>query len=393
MSTNKKNPKLSIVFFSSNRADFGLLKDLILEIKKDNFFQLKFIATGSHSLEKFGKTQNEILTSSIKIDEQIEILQASDTETGNATSTALGIIRFTDCLKRIKPDLVVLLGDRFEIFSAGIAATFLRLPIAHLHGGELTEGSFDEYFRHSLTKLSHLHFVSHESYRNRVIQLGERPEFVFNVGSLGAYAAKKIKLFSKKKIQEILKINFLRKNIIITYHPVTLENYTNNDFFELIKAIRKFPDICFIFTAPNPDSGFSEINNIIKNECSDFKNRYFIKSLGQINYLSCLKHVDGILGNSSSGILEVSSFKKGTINIGPRQDGRIRPDNVIDCELNSSKIIKSINMLYSSKFQQKLKNIENPYYKNNTIKMIISLIKKKYKDINIKKKFFNIDLN
>ena len=312
-------------------------------IQKSENLQLQTIATGMHLSPEFGLTISEIEKDGFYIDRKVEMLLSSDTASGITKSIGIGMIGFADALDDLNPDLILVLGDRFEIFSASTAAMIKRIPIAHLHGGESTEGLIDEPIRHSITKMAHLHFVAINEYKNRVIQLGENPNRVFLVGGLGIDNILKLKLLNKKELESSINFKFGKKNLLVTFHPVTFEkNSSLNQFNELLMALKKLHDTNIIFTMPNSDTDGRIIFKLIEDFVKNNPNSKSYTSLGQLNYLSCLKYIDGVIGNSSSGLLEVPSFKIGTINIGDRQRGRIKADSVIDCKPNE----KSISQLH-----------------------------------------------
>jgi len=387
---SKQKRKICIV--TGSRAEYGLLHWLMKGIKKDSNLKLQVIATGMHLLKEFGMTYREIEKDGFFIDKKVRMLLPSDSPTAITKSTGLGIIRFADVLKKLKPDILVVLGDRFEILSATIAATFASSVICHIHGGETTEGAYDEYFRHSITKMAWWHFVATPSYKKRVIQLGEDPERVFVVGSPGIDNIVKSKLKNKQQIEKDLKINFNKKNLIITYHSVTLDKKSpKSDLKIFLKFLDKQKDTNFIFTGPNADTNGRVIKKMIKNFIKkNKKNSFYFPSMGRINYLSTLQYVDGVVGNSSSGLIEVPFFKIGTINIGDRQKGRIKAKSVIDCEPNTNSIKKAFDKLYSSKFKSKLKNISNPYGKGHATKRMLKILKNKTLPKNQKKVFYNL---
>ncbi|RAP34031.1 UDP-N-acetylglucosamine 2-epimerase (hydrolyzing) [Candidatus Marinamargulisbacteria bacterium SCGC AG-410-N11] len=385
------NKKICVV--TGTRAEFGILSRLISKINSDKSLDLQLIATGMHLSTEFGLTYKEIESHDLKIDKKIEILLSSDTSVGISKSMGLAQISFAEAFEELKPDIIVLLGDRFEIFSAASAAMISRIPIIHLHGGEATEGLIDEPIRHSITKMSHYHFTSTENYKKRVVQLGENPQRVFNVGSLGVDNIKHLSLLSKQQIEKELGFLFNKNNILITFHPVTLENNTaKNQFKNLLNSLSKLKSTQLIFTKSNADTNGRVINEMIDSFTSKNKNSYASFSLGQVNYFSCLQFIDGVIGNSSSGIIEVPSFKIGTINIGDRQKGRIQAKSVIQCIPTEKDIDTAIQKLYSKEFQKNLQSVSNPYEKPNTCDEIINLISKiniNSKNI-IKKKFYNL---
>lgn len=381
-----------ICAITGSRAEYGLLKWLLQAIEKEPTLELQLIVTGSHLSPEFGLTCKEI-EKDFSIALSLETLTSSDTSVGISTSMGLGLIRFADAYKQLKPDLVLVLGDRYEIFSATAASLVARIPVAHLHGGETTEGAFDEALRHSITKMSHLHFVAADQYKNRVIQLGEQPENVFQVGGLGVDNIKRLKLLSKEKLEASLGIKLLDKNLLITFHPVTLENQTaSQQIGELLGALSELPNTNLIFTMPNADNDGRIIIQMIEQFCSKNRNAYYFTSLGQLNYFSAISYIDAVVGNSSSGLTEVPSFKKPTINIGDRQKGRLKADSVIDCEPTKDSIIKAISESYTEQFQKKLIGATNPYGNGGSVEKIIGVLKSVSFENLIKKKFFNIKI-
>ena len=316
------NRKICVI--TGTRAEYGLLRWVMQGIKDDADLNLQVIATGMHLSPEFGLTYKAIETDGFEIDRKVEMLTSSDTSEGIAKSMGIGMIGFTDALKELKPDLIVVLGDRFEIFAAVATALIARIPVAHLHGGETTEGAFDEAFRHSITKMSHLHFVAALEYKQRVIQLGEQLEHVFLVGGLGIDNIKRLQLLNRNELEADLGFKFGKKNLLITFHPVTLENSSAvRQMQSLLAALTKLEDTQLIFTMPNADTGGRALIKLVKEFASKHPHAHIFPSLGQLHFLSCIAHVDGVVGNSSSGLLEVPSFKKGTINIGDRQRGRL----------------------------------------------------------------------
>jgi len=383
---------MKVCFITGTRAEYGLLKPLIFKMLKDKFFEVKIIVTGMHLSPEFGLTYKDIEMDGLVIDEKIEILLSSDTPVGISKAMGLGMISFSEVYERLKPDLIIGLGDRFELFSSVSVAMISRIPVAHLYGGESTEGVIDESFRHAITKMSHIHFTSTEFYRKRVIQLGENPTTVFNVGAIGLDNLKNLKLLTKKQLEKELGFSFGEKNIIFTFHPVTLEKGTSAKYItEIFKALDKFKDIKIIFTKGNADTEGRIINKLIDNFVAQNSKRSIVfNSLGQLKYLSVLQFVDAMVGNSSSGIIEMPSFKKATINIGERQRGRIKAPSVIDCYPKEKDIINAINKVYDVEFQKELKYIINPYWQGGATEKIINTLKKiDFSDI-LKKKFYDI---
>jgi GDP/UDP-N,N'-diacetylbacillosamine 2-epimerase (hydrolysing) len=384
--------KRSIAVVTGTRAEYGLLRHLIKLINDSDEFELQLVVTGSHLSKKFGETYKEIEEDGFIINRKIDLLLVSDTPLALAKSTSLGLVGFGDAFDSLKPDLILVLGDRFEILSAVIAAMFARIPIAHLHGGELTEGVIDEAIRHSITKFSHLHFVGNDEYRKRVIQLGENPNMVFNVGGLGVDAIKNINLLSKFELENSLGINFKNKNLLITYHPVTLEK--NSSLFqmsELLDALSDLEDTCLIFTMPNADTDSRIIFDLIEDFVSKNKNAHVFTSLGQLRYLSCIAQVDAVIGNSSSGLTEVPTFNKATINIGSRQKGRIQSNSVINCHPTSIDIKNSIKKSYTDQFKDLLISTKNPYGDGGASQRIVNILSLVDFSSLIHKEFFDLE--
>jgi GDP/UDP-N,N'-diacetylbacillosamine 2-epimerase (hydrolysing) len=381
--------KRRICVVTGGRADYGLLKWLMQEIKNDADLELQILVTGMHLSETFGLTYKEIESDGFEINEKVVVLNDNDSGLSVAKSIGLGVTGCAEALKRIKPDLIVLLGDRFEIFAAATAALVLTIPVAHLHGGEVTTGAFDESFRHSITKMSHIHFVAAKEYRNRVIQLGENPDLVFNVGGLGVDAISKIKLLSKEEFEKKRGVVFSKKNLLITFHPVTLEaGSAEKQMDELLSALENLSETTLIFTLPNADTGGLSIIAKIEQFVDEQAHAYLFTSLGQIDYLSCINLVDGVIGNSSSGLTEVPSFKKGSINIGDRQKGRLFASSVISVEPFKEDIEKGLSKLYSDSFTASLVNAENPYGDVGSSGKIHKIIKNIELEGLLKKTFF-----
>jgi len=377
---------------TGSRAEYGLLYWLLKEIKSSSDFSLQLVVTGMHLSPEFGLTYKQIEQDGFEINRKIEILLAADSNSSLTKSMGVGLIGFADCFCDLKPNLIVLLGDRFEIFSAATAATVAKIPIAHIHGGESTEGAFDESFRHSITKMSHLHFTATETYRKRVIQLGELPEKVFNVGALAVDNIKKLSLLSREEFEESIRFKLKKRNLLVTYHPVTLEDATSGEQFgNLLSALDSLSETGLIFTHANADTGGGVINEMI----GDYVARNSEKavahiSLGQLRYLSAMQHVDAVLGNSSSGLLEAPSFKIGTLNIGDRQRGRIKSDSVIDCDYSEQEIRDGLEKLYSDSFQLTLKSVKNPHGEGGVARKILTKIREQSFENILKKSFHDI---
>ena len=384
-----------ICIITGTRAEYGLLYWLMKEIQEDSELELQIIATGMHLSPEFGLTYSQIEKDGFKIDKKIEMLLSSDTPVGVSKSMGLGMIGFAEAYADLKPDIIVLLGDRFEIFSAAASSMIARIPIAHLHGGETTEGAFDEAIRHSITKMSHLHFTAAEEYRKRVVQLGESPDRVFNVGGLGIDNIRKLKLMSRQEFEDSINFKLGSNNLLITFHPVTLEHATAGDQFQnLLNALDELQDTKFIFTKPNADTDGRLIIKMIDDYVSGNSHKAIaFVSLGQLRYLSALKFVDACVGNSSSGLSEAPTFKIGTINIGDRQRGRLKADSVIDCNSDKELILTAIRKLYSKKFQEKLKDANNPYGEGGSSGKIKKIIKEIDLTDILKKSFYDLDFS
>lgn len=380
-----------ICVVTGTRAEYGLLYWFLKEIESDKELQLQLIVTGMHLSPEFGLTYKEI-EKEFSVNKKIEMLLSSDTSVGISKSMGLAQISFAESYDELKPDIVIVLGDRYEIFSATSAAMIAKIPIAHLHGGEKTEGAFDESIRHSITKMSHLHFTATNEYKNRVIQLGEHPSRVFNVGGMGIENIKRLKLLSKDEFEKLIEFKLNIKNILVTFHPVTLENSTAKEQFQqLLDAIDELEDTNIIFTKANSDTDGRVINQMIDEYVTkNFQKSVQFTSLGQLRYLSALQYVDAVVGNSSSGLAEAPSFRIGTINIGDRQKGRIKASSVIDCEPNKDSILKSFEKLYSKEFQNSLINVKNPYGDGCASKKIVEILKNVDLKNILKKSFYDL---
>ena len=368
-----------------------MLKDLIKKFKNNNSFETKIIACGTHFSNKFGNTVNEIHKDFLKIDLSIKTKILNDSAFEASNFFAKLSLQLNKGFKKFKPDLLIILGDRFEMLAASSIATINNIPICHIHGGEKTEGAIDDSIRHAITKLSSIHFVSHMEYKDRIIQMGERPSKVHYVGSLGLNSKISNQYLNKKQLIKLLNIKMRDKNFIVTYHPVTLIKNTINDINEILESLKYFKKFTFLITSPNMDMDHNKIISRIKKFSKKIENIYFFKSLGKKNYFNLLKFFDGVIGNSSSGIIEVPSFKKGTINIGERQKGRIQPKSVINCKPKKKDIIFAVKKLVSNHFQKNLIFLKNPYYKKNTENQIVKIIRNiNLKKLN-KKTFFDYD--
>jgi GDP/UDP-N,N'-diacetylbacillosamine 2-epimerase (hydrolysing) len=383
------NRKICVI--TGTRAEYGLMRWVMQGIRDDAELTLQIIATGMHLSPEFGLTYREIEKDGFKIDRKVEMLTSSDTSVGVAKSMGLGMIGFADALNELKPDLMVVLGDRFEIFAAVSAALVARIPVAHLHGGETTEGAFDEALRHSITKMSHLHFVAAERYRQRVIQLGEQPDRVFLVGGLGIDNIKSLKLLDRAELEASLDFKLGPKNLLVTFHPVTLETATAADqMTALLAALDALPDTHLIFTLPNADTDGRSLIQMVHQFVAQNANARAYTSLGQLRYLSCIAQVDGVVGNSSSGLAEVPSFQKGTINIGDRQRGRLQAASIINCKPTLSGISAALHQLYSPAFQDSLNEVRSPYGEGGASAIVVNTIKHCGLEGLIKKVFYDL---
>lgn len=383
----------TISVVTATRAEYGLLKSIIKKLNNIEEFDVRVVVTGAHLSPEFGLTYKEIESDGIEIDKKIEILLSSDTPSSISKSMSLALVGFADYFKELNPDLLVVLGDRYETLAVAIAAMNQRIPIAHLYGGETTEGAVDESIRHAITKLSYLHFTSTDEYRNRVIQLGEQPDRVFNVGAIGIENIYNEKLFSKKELESELDIDLNKPYAVVTFHPVTLENNSaKNQASSLLEVCKSFSDINFIFTKANADSGGRIINKLIDAYEKTNDNIFAFTSLGIVKYLSLLRYCSIVIGNSSSGLLEAPSFGVPTINIGDRQKGRIQATSVINCEPHKENINKAINLANTETYIKKAETTINPYGDGDTSGKIIKVIKDFLFDegIDLKKKFHDL---
>lgn len=366
-----------IAVFTGTRAEYGLLYWLLKDLQADTSLQLQLLVSGTHLSPEFGCTYTQIENDGFKIDEKIEILLSSDSSVGVAKSMGLGVLGFADALDRMKPDALVILGDRFEALAAAQTAMILKVPIIHLHGGEITEGAYDDAIRHAITKLSYLHGTSTEEYRQRVIQLGEAPDRVTNVGAIGLDHLERSKMLSVDEIAGSLNFSLSRPYFLVTYHPVTLaEEDPQRSFQALLDSLDTFPEHQVIITYPNADDGGRKIIPMLEAYASQNPNRVLaIKSLGQQRYLSSVKHADAVIGNSSSGIIEVPSFDVPTVDIGMRQKGRLTARSVLHCDANKDSICKAINNAILRTYKTDNEKIVNPYGAGDASTKVINMIK------------------
>lgn len=378
---------------TGSRAEYGLLYWLMKEIQDDADLALQLVVTGMHLSPEFGLTWKQIELDGFTIQRKVEMLLSSDTPVGIAKSIGLGVIGFADALDVLQPDLLVVLGDRFEIFAACQAAMAHRILVAHIHGGEITEGAVDDAIRHAISKMAHLHFTATERYRQRVIQLGEQPRHVFNVGAPGLDNIARLQLLDREQLEQAIDFKLGQRNLLVTFHPVTLEKATAAAQFEqLLQALDRFGDCHIIFTLPNADTDGRAIIGMVEQYRQRFPERVaaFV-SLGTLRYLSALQYMDAVVGNSSSGLIEAPAFKIGTINIGDRQKGRLCADSVIHCEPEAEAIAKAVDQLFSEQFQALLQAVENPYGDCGASAKIKTVLKTQQLDCLLKKSFYDLE--
>ena len=371
----KKTQKVAV--FTGTRAEYGLLFWLLKDIQSDPDLALQLLVSGMHLSPEFGETYQQIEKDGFKIDEKIEILLSSDSAVGTAKSMGLGVLGFSDALARLQPDVLVILGDRFEALAAAQTAMIMRIPIVHLHGGEITEGAYDDAIRHAITKLSYLHGTSTDEYRQRVIQLGEAPERVQNVGAIGLDHLKRADFMSVDELAESLNFSLTKPFFLVTYHPVTLGDEAPEASFQaLLDALEAFPDHQVILTYPNADDGGRRIIPMLEAYAASQPERVLaIPSLGQVRYLSAVKHATAVIGNSSSGIIEVPAFDVPTVDIGARQKGRLAAKSVLHCEANKADIEQAMLSAVARDYKEPMEAIDNPYGQGNTSGKVIKMIK------------------
>ena len=365
-----------ICFVTGTRAEYGLLSRLMRLVKEDKDLQLQVIATNMHLMPEYGETYKEIEKDGFTIDKKVYMHKPSDDAHGIISSMAEEMQGMNDALSELKPDILVLLGDRYEILVAAQVALIHRIPIAHIHGGEVTEGAFDDAIRHSVTKMSSLHFTSCEEYRHRVIQMGEHPSRVFDVGSLGVENIKAVPLMTKDELEASLDFKIDTQTILVTYHPVTLGGDPAKDIREFLDALDQFKDLKVIFTMPNSDTGRDAIALAVENYVEKHSNSAkAYTSLGLRRYLSTLQFVKAAVGNSSSGIIEVPSFGIPTLNIGDRQKGRLASKSVVNCGTSKDEVIAGLKLCLSEEMQKAAKTYENPYAKPDTANLMYQELK------------------
>lgn len=367
-----------ICVVTGTRAEYGILKRLMYAIREDADLELQVIATNMHLSPEFGSTYKEILADGFTINRKVEMLLSSDTANATCKSVGLGTIGFADAYEELKPDLLVILGDRYEILAAVTTALLYRIPVAHISGGEITEGAYDDAIRNAITKMSHLHFTATEEYRKRVIQMGEQPATVFNVGAMGVDSIRYVEMMSQEELEESIGFKLNRPSALITFHPVTLDCNTNSaeQFANLLQALTNIPELNCLFTYPNSDTDGRVLIQMIHDFVERNKHRATsIPSLGQKRYFSALKLVDVVIGNSSSGIVEVPSFKIPTVNIGIRQKGRIQADSTINCSPLADEIEQSVKQSLSPSFKEIATRTTNPYHTPDTVNHILQVLK------------------
>lgn len=376
---------------TATRAEYGLLRPLIKALKEHKDFHLQLLVTGAHLSPEFGLTKVFIQNDGYVIDEEVEMLLSSDTAIGISKSMGLGLIGYAEAFNRLKPDAVIILGDRYEMLAMASAAVISKIPIIHLHGGEITEGAYDDAIRHAVSKLSYLHFTSTEAYKKRVVQMGEDPERVFNVGAIGIDNINSLPLLSKSKLEEDLNILFKKYNYQVTFHPETLGTISAEEQFKnLLQALDKEEDSFFVFTKANADTDGRIINQLIDEYVALNKEKAIaFHSLGVLKFLSLVKVCDAIIGNSSSGILEAPSLNTATINIGDRQKGRIQAKSIINCDNQVESISQAIQTIKEVGFRKTLEGMVNPYYNGGAIDKIMNVLENKV-DFKVVKHFYDI---
>jgi GDP/UDP-N,N'-diacetylbacillosamine 2-epimerase (hydrolysing) len=383
------NRKICVV--TGSRAEYGLLRWVMEGIRAAPDLQLQLVATGMHLSPEFGLTYRDIERDGFCIDRKVEMLLSSDSAVGVAKSMGLGLIGFGEALQQLQPELVLVLGDRFEILAAAAAALVARIPVAHVHGGETSEGAFDEAIRHSITKMAQLHFVAAEEYRKRVVQLGESPERVFLVGGLGIDGIRKLPLLDRPSLESALGMRLGERNLLITFHPATLDGTDcTGQMAELLAALDQWPDVHLIFTLSNADTHGRALSLMAEQYAAARANAHAYVSLGHVRYLSCLRHVDAVVGNSSSGLTEAPSFRIGTVNIGDRQRGRLKAASVIDCAPDRSSIGAALGKLYSAAFRAGLAGVRNPYGEGGASDRIVAVLRDHPLDGIVKKAFYDL---
>jgi GDP/UDP-N,N'-diacetylbacillosamine 2-epimerase (hydrolysing) len=383
--------KRKICIVTGSRADYGLLRWIMQGINEDPELILQVIATGMHLSPAFGSTYQAIEADGFKIDRKIYALSDVDSPFGIAEAIGKVLVGCAQAYKELNPDIIVVLGDRFEIFAAVPAALLAKIPVAHLHGGETTAGAYDESFRHSITKMSQLHFVAAQEYKDRIVQLGESPRSVFLVGGLGVDSINKLELLDKREVESKLQLEFSDKNLLVTFHPVTLDDEsTDYQMDQILMALADLEDTSIIFTLPNADTGGHKLMSMVKEFVSHHSNARAFTSLGQLVYLSCMAQVDAVLGNSSSGLIEAPSLKIGTVNIGDRQLGRLQASSVINCNPEKESVLAALRTIYSTEFQASLPTTINPYGGGFASEKVVEILRSISLEGIVKKTFYDL---
>lgn len=380
-----------IVVFTGSRAEYGLLYWLLKDIQSSDSLQLQLLVSGMHLSPEFGETWRQIVSDGFNIDSKVEMLLSTNTSTGVVKSIGLGLIGFADSLEKLDPDILIVLGDRFEALAVAQAAMIMQIPIAHIHGGEITEGAYDDSIRHAITKMSSLHFTSTISHRNRVIQMGESPESVFNFGAIGLDHLNRGVFLNRSELSQQLNFNFEHPYFLVTYHPVTVGDESSaSTFNEIISALDAFPDFGVVITYPNSDNGGRDIISLIDLYAKSNPERVFVAaSLGSVRYLSILKNASAVIGNSSSGVIEAPSVFVPTVNIGVRQFGRVAAESVLHCSPEKNSIQSAIGIAVSEAFVQICENTRNPYGQGDVSSKIVEVLEEY--SLVPQKKFYDVE--
>ena len=401
-----KKPRYNFVFISTikdymiklcivtgTRAEYGLLRPLIKRLREESFCEIELLITGAHLCAEFGNTWQEVEQDEHPNVEKVEIQLAGDSGVAMVKSIGVGLISFADYFQRKRPDLLIVLGDRYEIFSCATAAACMKIPIAHLYGGDTTEGAVDEFLRHAITKMSQLHFVSNEQSRRRVIQMGENPNNVYNVGSLGIENAGQTNFLSREALMSDLNVDLSNDYILMTYHPETLVNSdVEEQMLEIFQAIETFPNYKYIVTKANADSQGRKINAILDGYANNHDNFNVYTSLGSRRYLSVMKYAKMVIGNSSSGLYETPIFGVPCVNIGQRQKGRLRAENVIDCRCTKKNIVVAMELALTETFQKQSRDVQNPFGDGHSSEKIVDVLRTRFaaRAIDVNKTFYNL---
>ncbi len=381
-----------ICVFTGTRAEYGILLPLLKALRAEPAVKLQLLVSGTHLLVEFGETYQAIEADGFEISEKVDMLLASDSGVGMAKSTGLGFISYTDSFDRLKPDYVVILGDRFEAFAAAGAAFMSGIPVIHISGGDSTEGALDDAFRHSITKMSYLHFVTTEAYKNRVIQLGESPEMVHNFGSLSIDNIKSIALQSLEELETSVGFKLTDKFFLVTYHPETLgDGDVETLLGDFLKALDVFMDYKILITLPNADANGRKMIGIFKEyERNQPERVKVVASLGQLRYLSAIRHAAAVIGNSSSGIIEVPSFQVPTVNIGDRQKGRLGAESIIHTDSSFEAVVEGIRLAVSDEYKEKFREVKNIYGDGNAAEQMMKVIMDLPEKVSLRKKFYDL---